>query len=389
MEKIKIKLTPQMQECAKFFKGLGKTYFVGGCVRDIIMGNEPHDYDLITNKEPDEIIAYMKANGRRAYLTGKRYGTISCKIGPNNEMTEVTTFRSDIYDFKSRKPIVKFSKFLDEDLNRRDFTINSLVADMDGNVKDLKGGLEDLKNKVLRTVGNSKQRMKEDPLRILRGIRFAAKYGLEIEKMTNKRLKTCRWELLRLSKERVIEETNKILLLEPEKAFKALLKYWEYNIWQIIFPAMQLQLNFNQRSPYHEHSLVFHTLYTFLEVRKEPILRTDLNCLWVALLHDVGKPFTQTDHKSGEYCNYINHDILGADLVNDFCTKYKFSNKDREFIVKSVKEHIKEDSWLKPFDNKSKRIEKSNAQQISERSSKEWQEDFCLWESYSKARKLK
>lgn len=353
----KIELTEQMKHCAEFFKDLGNVYFVGGCIRSILMNETPHDYDMITDKEPEEIISYIKSKGKRAYLTGKRYGTISCKIGPDNEMTEITTFRKELYDFNSRKPTVTYTKHLDEDLNRRDFTINSIVCKLDGTIKDLKGGMDDMEKGILRCVGNSKQRFKEDPLRILRAIRFAAKYDLTIEENTAKRIESCRWEMLRLSKERIIDEMNKILLLtKPENVSRAIALFWKYNLFQIIIPEMQLQENFYQQNPNHDFTLDVHTLNVIYAIKREPILRNDKNCIWAALLHDIAKPFTQTLHKSGDRCNYINHEILGAEMANDFCIKYKFSNDDRNFIVDSVRNHIQEDCWLKKFDDGGKKL---------------------------------
>lgn len=340
---MKIELTEQMKHVSEFFSELGNVYFVGGCVRDLVMGFEPHDIDVITDKEPEAIIDYIKAKGRKAILTGKRYGTISCKVGPNNELTEITTFRSEIYDFESRKPVVKFSKHLDEDLNRRDFTINSLVANMDGHVKDLKGGMEDIKNKTLRAVGNPKIRFKEDPLRILRGIRFAARYGFKIEDKTLEKLESCRRQMYRLSKERIIDEMNKIFLMDPDQVFTALNTLFQLKIFQIILPELQLQYEFKQYSPHHDFDLHLHTMNVVRNVRDCPIHGTNLPSIWVGLLHDLGKPFTQT-WKDENHARYISHERLGAELANDFCLKYKFSTKDREFIVESIENHLKPDN---------------------------------------------
>lgn len=356
MVKKQIKLTNKMEVIADFFKDLGKVYFVGGCVRDILIGHEPKDYDLITAKTPVDVEAYIKSKGRRVYKVGARFGTLACKVGEDNEMVEITTFRKDEYDGDSRKPAVVFSKLIDEDLSRRDFTINALACDTKGYIKDPFNGLDDLNNKLLKCVGNSKQRFKEDPLRILRGIRFAAKYDLEIEAKTEKRIESCRWELLRLSKERIISELNNMLLLpEPKSTIVALRLLWDLNTWQVIEPGMQLQKDFNQNSPSHDFVLNVHTLKVVLNVKYEPILGTDLPCLWAALLHDIAKPFTQTLHKSGERYNYINHEVLGAELANDFCIKYKFSNNDRELIVKYIKGHLEPTNWMKPFDDGGKK----------------------------------
>jgi len=365
---MKIKLTEQMLNISDFYKDFDKVYFVGGCIRDLIMGNEPHDYDLITAAEPNEIIEYIKSKGKRAYLTGAKFGTIQCKIGPDNEMTEITTFRRESYTDGSRKPQVEYSRHLEEDLSRRDFTINTLVSDTKGNVKDLKGGLVDLKNNILRAVGNPKIRFKEDPLRILRGIRFAAKYGFRIEEKTLEKLEHCRWELYKISKERIIEELNKIFLMESSQVFTALKTLWQLKMFQIILPELQLQYEFKQYSPHHDFDLHHHTMNVVVNVIKynKDFSVGTLNAIWSALLHDIGKPFTQT-WKDERHARYISHNRLGADLANDFCIKYKFSNTDRECIVDTVENHLKEDSWLKPFDDMSKKVLGENKEQhISE-----------------------
>lgn len=348
----KIQLTKRMKEVAEFFGDLPQTYFVGGCIRDLILKVEPHDYDLITVAHPDAIMAYIKSKGRKVYKTGLRYGTLSCKVGDSKELVEITTFRSEIYDFKSRKPVVKFTKNLDEDLGRRDFTINALACDFDGNIKgNSEQAMSDISNKILRAVGDSKIRFREDPLRILRGIRFAAKYSLVPEKKTAERLNHVRWDILRLSKERVISELNKILQLPVPQLRKALKMLWICEIWQVVLPYMQLQYEYDQFNPHHDFTLDEHTIRIVCNVRA----KTDnLKLLWCALLHDIAKVLCAVEHKDGTRNNYINHELLGSVLVTDFLIKYKFSNVYKDFIVKTVKDHVLDTCWLKKFDNMSK-----------------------------------
>ena len=157
-------------------------YAVGGCVRDYILGVQPKDYDFCTPATPDEIETLVKKSGRRAYLTGKRFGTIGCKvkIGEIQDLIEITTFRTETYAEANRKPEVEFVKDITADLSRRDFTINAMAIRLNKgriHIIDPFGGREDLKNKTIKAVGNPKIRFKEDPLRILRAIRFATRYG--------------------------------------------------------------------------------------------------------------------------------------------------------------------------------------------------------------------
>lgn len=350
-----LELTNRMKEIADFFKDLKDVHFVGGCIRDLILGIEPHDYDLITSAEPDEIISYIKSKGRRAYLTGKRYGTISCKVSIDNELIEITTFRKEIYDFESRKPKVEFTKFLEADLGRRDFTINAIACDLNGKIKDPLNGLEDLKLGILKCVGNPKIRFKEDPLRVLRGIRLSAKFYFDYDSKTKEKLEHCRWELYRISKERIIDELNKMLKLNASSVKFALTDLWNMKIWQVILPDMQLQHRYFQHNPHHDFDLHEHTIKVVLNVKREPILREDLPCIWAALLHDVGKPHVKEYRPEKDYSSYINHELVGADIANDFCRKYKFSNEDRELIVKYIKNHLKPDNWMKTMDDGGKK----------------------------------
>ena len=351
---MRVTLNEQMLDVVDFFKDMGKVYFVGGCVRDLIMGVEPHDYDLTTAVIPSDIETYIKWKGRRPYLTGKRFGTIAVKI--NGILIEVTTFRKEIYDFKTRNPCVEYSHHLQEDLQRRDFTINSLVCDSKGTIKDYFDGGNHIQAKHLCAVGNPKLRFKEDPLRILRGIRFIGKYNLTLDKKTAEKMNHCRWELLRISKERIIDEINKMFKLSPDKMLHCMVYMFDIGIFQIIMPSLHLQLDFDQKNRYHYYRLHEHTLSVMWEVSKG-IKDIESKQLWAALLHDVAKPYTQTEHKSGTYCNYISHDILGAEIAEQWLRAYKFSNVDREFIVDSITNHLSEDCWLRKYDNLGKHNE--------------------------------
>lgn len=333
-----------MKVINEFFKGL-KFYYVGGCVRDLIMGNEPKDYDLITPALPDEIEEYIKSQGRRVWKQGKRFGTLGVKL--NGQIVEITTYRTEDYEEGNRKPQVQFTKYLTEDLQRRDFTINALVCDQKGKVRDYFNGLEDIKNGIIRAVGIPKKRFKEDPLRILRGIRFASKYGFNIEEKTLKKLINSRWRLLDISKERIYDEITKIMRSDGTYDL------FKYKIFQVIIPQLHLQKDYEQYNPNHDFNLDIHTS---LVVSKINIDYDEPKYLWAGLLHDVAKPFVAEWHKSGTRKNYINHDLLGSVMADEICRNLRMSNNDREFIVETITNHINEDSWLKKYDNKSKRL---------------------------------
>lgn len=341
-----------MNEIKEFYKDLGNVYFVGGCVRDLLMGIEPKDYDLTTDKTPDQIEDYIKSKGRRVYLTGKRFGTISCKIGDNSQLVEITTHREEMYDFSSRKPKVTYSKHLDEDLGRRDFTINAIALKMNGQLHDPYKGYEDIKGKILRAVGSPKERFKEDPLRILRGIRIASKLGFALDGKTCDKMESCRWELERISKERFVEEINKMFELPASDLSRAMSLMWTLRTWQLIIPELQLQYRYDQDNPHHDFQLHEHTLRVMCNVRDGGYTE---NIMWGALLHDIGKPFTREKNDKHDYYNYINHDILGAQITDRVLRDLKFSNLDREIIVNMIKNHLQKDSILKKFDDGGKK----------------------------------
>jgi len=347
---MKIELDKTMKEIAEFLKDFpANIYFVGGCVRDILLNHNPHDYDLFTSLEPNEIQAWIKAHGRRPYLTGKRFGTIGFKH--NDMIIEITTFRKETYDFKSRKPAVIFSKYVDEDIRRRDFTINAIACDLHGNVKDCVHGLEHLGNNILECVGNPKERFEEDPLRILRGIRLASKRAMIIEDKTYKKMIDCRFELLRLSKERIVEEMEKLFMLDAGFLSQGIGYYFRMNIFQIIFPELHLQNGFDQQNPNHKWMLDDHTMLVIEKIRKE---NTDAKMLWTGLFHDIAKPFTKVKAKNGEYYNYIGHERLGAEMTNKILLHYKFSNEKRKFIVDTILNHQEDSCWLKKYDDEAK-----------------------------------
>ena len=303
-------------------------YLVGGSVRDYLLGIEPKDFDFTTCLLPEEMEVRIQASGRKAYTIGKKFGTIGMKLELSNgktEYVEITTFRGEQYNQSlknnielSRKPTVSFVTDIQSDLMRRDFTINAMAMDGDGQIIDLYDGQTDLKNKLLRTVGSPKLRYQEDPLRMLRAIRFAAKYEFKIEGKTWEYIGKMKFEVLRVSKERWVMELDKILSIpNPTRGFQLLM---DSGILGIIIPELSLQNNYNQNSPYHDFTLFDHTCRV---VANCPVSNLDLR--WAALLHDIAKPFTRTENPRG-HSNYINHDKLGAEMSLKVAKYLKFSN---------------------------------------------------------------
>ena len=320
-------------------------YMVGGSVRDSLMSREPNDYDFTTPLMPDEIERKIKQAGKKAYITGKRFGTIGTKL--NGNLVEITTFRNEKYKKGNRKPDVSFVKDITADLSRRDFTINAIAMRVGTNkIIDPFNGIEDINKQVIRAVGNGKTRFKEDPLRMLRVARFASQLGFTVEIKTLEAVKEKNYKILEVSKERWVKEIDKILVSDCPRIGLNILAYT--NLLNYIIPELSLQVGYDQNSKYHSLPLWEHTLGVVDNVNADIILR------WSALLHDVGKPFVRTKNKKTEYHNYIKHDLLGAEMVDKIGRYLKFSNDRREQIKNIVLHHLDEDSPLREADNLSK-----------------------------------
>lgn len=212
--------------------GTDEVYLVGGSVRDIVMGNDAKDYDFTTSMLPEEMIEKVKAAGRKVYTIGQQFGTIGFKVpyfepigsgydydpternepAPKYEYVEVTTFRSEVYTGKSRKPEVQFVPSLDEDLARRDFTMNAMVLRSDGSIYDPYGGRLDIYAKQIKTVGAPKDRIQEDPLRVLRAARFAARYNYKIDPNFIGKARQLADRIFDVSVERWVQELDKLLV---------------------------------------------------------------------------------------------------------------------------------------------------------------------------------
>jgi tRNA nucleotidyltransferase (CCA-adding enzyme) len=325
-----------------------EVYLVGGSVRDILLGKTPKDYDFCTSLDPDTIEERVKKAGRKAYLVGKRFGTVGCKFETNGEwqIIEITTFRNETYTYGSRKPAVTFSTNIHEDLSRRDFTINAMAMKSSGKLIDPFNGQQDLKDGIIRCVDSPKRRFREDPLRILRAVRFASRFGYVIEPYTFSYAQKMRYELYNVSRERWVTELDKILV--SEYSDKGLLYLELLNLLDVIFPELSIQVGYDQNNPHHSYTLWEHTKRVV-----QAIPNDDLELKWVGLLHDIGKPFTRSLHKKG-HSNYISHELVGAEMSLKISSYLKFSNERRDYLYEMIKNHLNDDSPLKPYDDASK-----------------------------------
>lgn len=303
-----------------------EAWCVGGCVRDTLLGREPEDWDVTTAALPEETMAVF---GDRGSPTGLRHGTVTIKTteGP----VEVTTYRIDGDYHDHRRPdSVTFTRSLEEDLGRRDFTVNAMALSLRGKLRDPFGGRADLEAGILRCVGEADRRFQEDALRILRGLRFAAALGLEIEPATAAAIRQNR-ELLRdIAMERV--QTELFRLLPGPGAAGILREYPE--VFGVFWPELLPMVGFDQRNRHHCYDVWEHTLHALEDVPGDPVLRCTM------LLHDVGKPACFTVDEAG-VGHFYGHPAVSRELADRMLRRLKCAAGLRETIVRLVEWHDK------------------------------------------------
>lgn len=316
---------------ADIFAKHGKQLFlVGGAVRDRLLGREGYDIDLATDALPSEIKALSAlANPDSIYTVGEKFGTIGLVF--DGRTAEITTFRSEKYEPLSRKPAVTFGTSLQGDLSRRDFTINAIAYDLiNSRLIDPFGGVRDLKAGLIRAVGDPAQRFDEDPLRLLRAVRFAAQLGFTIEPYTGKAIAASKDKLRTVSQERIADELNKILL-SPNPGYGIRLMV-ELSLAEVVLPEIVPMLGLDQGDLRHKDVLE-HTLAVLDNTPPDLALR------WTALLHDIGKPATKTVREGK--IHFYGHDIIGADAARNVLTRLKMDNRTINKVTKLVAMHMR------------------------------------------------
>jgi tRNA nucleotidyltransferase (CCA-adding enzyme) len=302
-----------------------EAYLVGGCVRDLIMKIPAHDYDITTSATPEEMKkAFI---GYTTIETGIKHGTITFLY--NKEPIEITTYRIEGEYKDNRHPeSVEFTTKLENDLSRRDFTMNALVYNENEGIIDLFGGQKDIASKTIRAIGVAENRFKEDALRILRAMRFSSQLGFEIEEETKKAMVKCAPLLHNISAERISQELNKLLVGKNVK--KVILDCYE--ILGEILPEIKKIHGFNQYNKYHIYSVLEHTATALENI--DPVAHLRLTML----LHDTGKVYTFTRDENGTG-HFYGHNKVSADIAKDFLNKYKYDNLTKERVVELVKIH--------------------------------------------------
>ncbi len=305
-------------------------YPVGGCIRDSVLGAVPKDWDIATSAMPNEVIRALPEY--KVIETGIAHGTVTVISG--GQPYEVTTFRTDGKYSDNRRPdYVEFVSSLSEDLSRRDFTVNAMAYDCKSDkIIDLFGGVDDLKNNILRCVGEPSERFNEDSLRILRGLRFASVYGLEIEAKTKQATHDCRRLLKNVSCERIFDELKRIIC--GQNAEKALREYRD--VFAVIIPELEPMFDFPQKNPYHRFDVWEHTIHAVSEIEPLPVYRL------VMLFHDIGKPLCHTSERleNGTYIDHFyTHAIKSEELAKTILRRLKSDNRTLTTAAFLIKAH--------------------------------------------------
>lgn len=300
-------------------------YVVGGCVRDWALGRKPCDYDICTSALPPEICRVF--DGFPLIRSGEKHGTIGVLL--ENEVYEITTFRTE-GDYKDgRHPgWVKFVSRVEADLARRDFTINAMAYNPHTGRVDPFGGQRDLDDRILRAVGDPETRFREDALRILRGVRFALKYGLTPRSETMNAMVSLAPTLQRLARERVYAELCQILLLAKSEDLRTFCPILTQAV-----PELAPMVGFIQHNPHHAYDVYTHTAHVVEQMPQDLTLR------WAALLHDTGKPQTFTLDETG-HGHFYGHPEASRRIAHQVLTTLKAPTALREAVEMLVENHM-------------------------------------------------
>ncbi len=301
-----------------------EAFAVGGCVRDSILARRPEDWDITTSAKPEEI----KRLFRRTVDTGIEHGTVTVIIGKDSY--EVTTYRVDgAYEDGRHPKEVRFTSRLEEDLQRRDFTINAMAYNDDVRLVDVFGGMKDLNHHLIRCVGDPRDRFSEDALRILRAVRFSAQLNFPIEPDTADAIKELAPTLEKISAERIQAELVKLLVSpHPERIRDA----YELGITKVILPEWDAMAGVEQNTPHHRYDVAEHTIRAMKYVKRDKILRLTM------LFHDMGKPSTKTTDENGRD-HFKGHALVSEEIARKVLRRLKFDNETVKTVTRLVCYH--------------------------------------------------
>ncbi len=325
----------------KFSKNGFEISLVGGPVRDAVLGKAVKDLDLTTNAKPDEIQKCLKGWADSIWDVGIKFGTVGAKV--KDYVFEITTYRTEQYEDTSRKPSVEFGKTLEEDLARRDFTINAMALRLPNfELVDIYNGLTDLNNKILRTPLDAQISFSEDPLRMLRAARFMSKLDLRPQADLVEAMKTLADRLKIVSMERVNDEFNKLLLTDkPRPGIELLVETGVAEFFLPELPALKLEIDeHHHHKDVYQHSLTVLDQVIDLENKHQPQIEADLVLRIAALLHDIGKPKTRKFEGEGRV-SFHHHEVVGARLAKKRLEKLRYSNEIIEQVCLLIELHLR------------------------------------------------
>ena len=314
------------ETAVKMLRNCGfEAFLIGGSVRDYIMNLPIGDIDITTSATPTEVKETFK--DFRVIETGIKHGTVTVLI--DNEPLEITTYRSEGTYSDNRHPdSVTFSKSLKDDVIRRDFTMNGIAFDFQDGFVDLVGGIDDIKSKTIRAIGDAETRFREDALRILRALRFSSVLGFSIEESTANAIHKCKDLLKNISAERIQVEFSKLIC--GKNAYSVLKEYAD--VICMFIPELEKCVDFQQVNRHHIYDVYTHTLKA-LEQSKN-----DLHIRLALFLHDIGKPYVAHFDENGEQ-HYYSHPKKSAELAEKILTRLRFDNETKNAVVTLVKMH--------------------------------------------------
>lgn len=304
-----------------------QAFAVGGCVRDYFLGNPNSDTDITTSAKPFEVEKVLADKNIKVVETGLKHGTVTAVI--NRVPLEITTFRTDGEYKDSRHPQnVEFVSSIEQDLKRRDFTVNAMAYNDECGIIDLFGGREDIENKIIRTVGDPDVRFNEDALRIMRALRFSSVLGFDIEENTKKSVFNNMRLLKNISAERIFSELLKLLC--GKNALGVLDEFRD--VIGVIIPQLKPTFSCAQNTPWHTYTVYEHIIHSVDFAPKDPVIRLTM------LLHDIGKPSVKRTDENGRD-HFKTHADAGAQIASDVLKSLKVSNEIYDKVTTLIKYH--------------------------------------------------
>jgi poly(A) polymerase len=331
---------PVVAELGDLFAQAGhELALVGGPVRDVFLGGRPKDLDLTTDAVPERVLEITRKWADKTWTVGIEFGTVGLR--KRGEIFEITTYRSEAYDRGSRKPEVKYGTSLAADLGRRDFTVNAMAARLPSfELVDPFGGLAALKDKVIRTPGRPEDSFSDDPLRILRAARFAARLGFTVAGEVQDAMGAMAARLSIVSTERITDELSKLMLTAaPEAGIDLIVRTAVADIVLPELPAMRMEVDEHHRhKDVYTHSLI--VLRQAIDLEPRYGLEPDLVLRLAAILHDIGKPRTRTLLPEGKVA-FHHHEVVGAKMANKRLTALRFPREVIADVSRLVELHLR------------------------------------------------